>query len=243
MAAPWILLTMLGQAVNEVAPQPPATPWQVVGIDAEWTLALTDELIVLTRKGRPPLTLKAVKPTLGELGWVWKARGLTIESMPVGCEEKKTGHRYPDAVTVTIGRSYLNGCGGVKLVPDDLSGTSWEIVEIAGGRAGGANYAIDFVAGSFLAYDGCNRVQGTYRQAGGKLMMKPQRSTASRCGPIAGPCAVRFWKILEEPVSTTFLARKQLVLAGRTGIIRLQEPDEKKLFDPPKPTACAAPPG
>lgn len=235
-----ILLVSMLQA-GEAPPTPPASPWRAFGPEPEWSLTIADGRMVFVAKAQRPVSVPAVTPRRDDLGWAWKAKGMTIRSQPMGCQLEKGGARYPDMVTVTIGRREYMGCGGERLADDDLSGTSWEIVEIAGGKAGGANYGVDFMGGRFLAYDGCHRVQGRFSQSDGKLTMTPEGSTVGGCGPVTGPCAARFWQILEAPVATTFEGRESLVLAGAMGRIRLRKPDEQHLFSPEPPTACTAP--
>jgi len=236
------LLVALTQAAAAPPPTPPALPWHVFGTDPEWTLDIADGHMVFVAKGKAPLSAEAGKPVLGDEGWTWKSGDLTVQSLPLGCQPPASGDRYPDFVSVRVGRLDYMGCGGAKLAPEDLFGTSWEIVEIAGGKVGGANYAIDFVADHFLAYEGCHRVDGGYRQAGGKLTMTVAGHTEGGCGKIAAQCAARFWQILAEPVAIAFADRNHLVLTGKAGTIRLQTPDKEHLFDARTPTPCGAAP-
>ncbi|MEA3038269.1 MAG: heat shock protein HslJ [Sphingomonadales bacterium] len=238
-----ILLMALAQGAAAPPPTPPALPWHVFGIDSEWTLDIADGRMVFEAKGRPPVSAAEGKPVLGDEGWTWKGGGLTVQSLPLGCQAAKGLDRYPDFVTVSLGRSDYTGCGGTRLTPEDLFGTSWEIVEIAGGKVGGANYGIDFVVDHFLAYDGCHRVDGGYRQAGGKLTLTVAGGTEGGCNPVAARCAARFWQILAEPVAIAFADRNHLTLTGKNGTIRLQTPDKAHLFSPRTLTPCEAAPG
>jgi heat shock protein HslJ len=224
-------------------PKPPALPWHVFGMDSEWALDIADGRMSFAAKGKPPVSAPAGTPVLGEEGWTWKGGGLTIVSLPLGCSPLAGGDRYPDFVTVAVGGRDYTGCGGAKLAADDLYGTSWEIVEIAGGKVGGANYGIDFVADHFLAYEGCHRVDGGYRQAAGRLTLTVAGGTEGHCGPVAARCAARFWQILAEPVAIAFADRNHLVLTGKDGTIRLQTPDKAHLFSPRTFTPCEAAPG
>jgi hypothetical protein len=234
-----LLALAQGSAPPQAPPAPPPLPWHAVGTESEWTLTIADGRIHFAAAGQPPVSVAAVTPKLGESGWTWAAHGLRIDTLPMGCEAKNED-RYRDFVSVTVGRREYLGCGGAKLAPDDLFGTGWEIVEIAGGRVGGANYGIDFADGRFLAYDGCHRVDGTYRQEDGKLSLKIGGGTVGGCGPITRACAARFWQILSEPVDMAFTDRTHLVLTGRTGIVRLQTPDKEHLFDRREPRPCGA---
>jgi len=236
------LLAMLGAGAAATAPSPPSLPWHVFGIDSEWTLDIADGRMVFTPKGKPPVSAETGKPVLGNAGWTWKGGGLTVESLPLGCRPRKGGDRYPDFVSVTVGRRSYTGCGGARLGREDLFGTSWEIVEIAGGKVGGADYGIDFVADHFLAYDGCHRVDGGYRQAGSELTLTVAGGTEGGCSALAAHCAARFWQILAGPVTVAFADRNHLVLTGKGGTIRLQTPDEEHLFTPRTSTPCDAAP-
>lgn len=231
------MLTLLAAAAAP-PPTPPSLPWHVFGIDSEWTLDIGGDRMVFTAKGKPPVSAEAGKPVLGEAGWTWKGGGLSVESLPLGCRPQEGGERYPDFVTVTVGHRSYTGCGGAKLAEDDLFGTSWEIVEIAGGKVGGADYGIDFVADHFLAYDGCHRVDGGYRQDAGKLTLTVAGGTEGSCDPVAARCAARFWQILAEPVAIAFADRNHLVLTGKDGTIRLQTPDKEHLFTARTLTPC-----
>jgi heat shock protein HslJ len=224
---PLILLFPL--FASAAAPVVAGEAYRARGSETAWTLTIEGGRISYQAPGRPEISVAAPTPTT-EDGWTrYRTPRLTVDILPVACDEGMGGERYADSVTVSVDRAYFSGCGGTRLATDDLNGTVWHFAEIAGERAPLTGdllhddlYSISFGADSFVGYGGCNRFSAGYVRSGAMLTTRsPFGSTAGRCSDAVSARERRLLQILSQPVRVSLPDPETLLLVGEGGTIRL----------------------
>jgi heat shock protein HslJ len=91
----------------------------------------------------------------------------------------------------------------------------------------GPGFAIDFHPdSSFIAYTGCKRVGGDWRQEDDKLVMTPTGATTATCRDPVGGCERRLLQILTRPMTISHPDGRTVVLSGESGSATLWKPGE-----------------
>jgi heat shock protein HslJ/uncharacterized membrane protein len=208
-------------------------PFRAAGVDPAWILSIEDGRIAFTPAGGPPVSVKAPKREDSEIGWSYETSGLKVHAYPSGCDMPASTDRYRYEVGIEAGALEYEGCGGEKLPAGSLLGTSWMITSIAGAEVRGPSFAIDFHPESgFIAYTGCKRVGGEWRQEGDRLAMSPTGHTMAECRDPVGGCERRLLQILTRPMTVTYEDRRTAMLTNEAGSVKLWKPGkEDDLFE------------
>lgn len=226
MAALKLIILTLPLLVGAAAPR---EPYHARGSETPWTLTIEGGRITYQAPGHPEISVAAPAPTTEDGQIRYRTPRLTIDILPIACDEGMGGERYPDSVAVSVDREFSTGCGGARLAPDDLNGTSWHFAEIAGEAVPLTGdlirddiYAIDFGADNFVGYGGCNRFSAGYSRSGAMLTTRPPfGSTAGRCADAVSARERRLLLILSQPVRVSLPDPQTLLLIGASGTIRL----------------------
>ncbi|HEX6375600.1 MAG TPA: META domain-containing protein [Allosphingosinicella sp.] len=219
-------------AASASADQTPAG-FRAVGTDSAWALVIDDARIHFLPADGPSVSVRMPRRQDDEIGWSYETPKLSVHAFDGGCDRGETGERYRHKVGVRVGNREYEGCGGERLPDGSLWGTSWMVTNIAGAEVRGPGFAIDFhPQASFIAYTGCKRVDGNWRQEGDRLVMTPTGSTVATCRDPVGGCERRLLQILTQPMTVGYKDRRTAVLTAETGSVTLWKPgDEDDLFE------------
>ena len=208
-------------------------PFRAVGSDSAWTLTIDGGRIAFAPADGPPVSVAAPKRENSEIGWSYDTPTLKVHAYPMGCDMAASADRYRYEVGLEVAGREYRGCGGDRLPAGSLWGTSWRITDIAGAEVRGPSFSIDFHPHtSFIAYTGCKRVGGDWRQEGDRLVMTPTGHTVASCRDPVGGCERRLLQILTRPMTVRYEDRRTAVLTGEAGSVTLWKPgDEDDLFE------------
>lgn len=179
-AASLIALTAL-PATAQAQAQP---DYRASGTEPFWSLTIGARTMRFEAPGRQPVSVATPRVIHGFAGEIWQTRRINVNTNHIKCSDGMSDRSYPDTVTVTIdGRTY-KGCGGE---PTASAGTSlidgsWRI-EALNGRpvARGTSPTIAFDNGRVSGNASCNRFNGSFTSARGRLTTDRVASTRMAC--------------------------------------------------------------
>lgn len=221
------LLCPLLLAAAPVPAQFAADPYKALGTEPFWTVTIADGSLRLDEPGQRPVVVAAPVPRPTFNGRRYETRALTVDVTRTPCSDGMSDRRYPDSVTVSVGRRVLRGCGGQpsggEVVPLRLADTRWTIEAVDGARIQPSRpteigFADDRVAGSA----GCNRFGGSYALRGDRLAISALFSTRMACDAAAMRIEGRVIGLLERSPRVSRPGRDTLVLSGAGGSLLLR---------------------
>lgn len=176
-AASLIALTALPAAAQ-------AQDYRASGTEPFWSLTIGAKTMRFEAPGRPTVSVATPRVIHGFAGEIWQTRRIDVNTNHIQCSDGMRDRTYPDTVTVTVdGRSY-KGCGGEPRAeaPTSPIEGSWQI-EALNGRpvARGTSPTVTFDKGRISGNAGCNRFNGSYDFARGRLTAGPLASTKMAC--------------------------------------------------------------
>jgi heat shock protein HslJ len=197
LVLPALILAFPASARNET--------YRAVGTEPGWTLTIERGWITYAGDyGKTRIRIKAPAARPSFNGRRYVTRRLVVDITRTPCSDGMSDRKFPDRVTVTVGRRSVKGCGGDPMLDTAaLDGSHWTIASIDGrpvrtARATELRFEGDRVAGNA----GCNSFGGSYRLDRGNLSASRVISTKMACpGPgmavegkflaiIAGPARV-----------------------------------------------------
>ncbi len=175
-----IALTALPAAAQAQA-QP---DYRASGTEPFWSLTIGARTMRFEAPGRQPVSVATPKVIHGFAGEIWQTRRINVNTNHIKCSDGMSDRSYPDTVTVTVdGRSY-KGCGGepTASASSSLIDGSWRI-EALNGRpvARGTSPTIAFDNGRVSGNASCNRFNGSFTFARGRLSTGGVASTRMAC--------------------------------------------------------------
>ena len=147
--------------------------------------------------------------------WRYAMDDIVVDFLPGHCTDAVDGQRYYNAYRVTVDGRELRGCGGAKLPPADLAGSSWRGDKWIGTHGDRRDFAgsLAFAGGRVTGSTGCNRIEADYSVTGSVMTVGPMGVTEMACsGDIAKNEAAMF-DILRSGPTIGFDGDGNLVLS------------------------------
>lgn len=179
-AASLIALTALPAATQAQA------DYRASGTEPFWSLTIGAQTMRFEAPGRPPVAVQTPKVIHGFAGEIWQTRRINVNTNHRPCSDGMSDRTYPDTVTVTVdGRTY-QGCGGEPRAQQGPASTllegNWRIESLNGRPVlRSSNPSVSFDNGRISGNAGCNRFNGSYTFARGRLSAGPLASTRMAC--------------------------------------------------------------
>lgn len=177
-AASLIALTALPAAA------PAQGDYRASGTEPFWSLSIGAKTMRFEAPGRPTVAVPTPKVIHGFAGEMWQTRRINVNTNHIECRDGMSDRVYPDTVTVTVDRRTFKGCGGQPRALPSASPIegSWQI-EALNGRPvlRGTRPSVTFDKGRVTGNAGCNRFNGSYDFARGRLTVGPLASTRMAC--------------------------------------------------------------
>lgn len=178
-AASLIALTALPAAAQAQA------DYRASGTEPFWSLAIDARTMRFEAPGRPTVAVQTPRVIHGFAGEIWQTRRINVNTNHIKCSDGMSDRSYLDTVTVTVdGRTY-KGCGGeprAQQGPTSVIEGNWRIESLNGRPVlRGSNPSVSFDNGRISGNAGCNRFNGSYTFARGRLSAGPLASTRMAC--------------------------------------------------------------
>lgn len=214
------MLTLFAIAAATVAAPP---VYRAGGTEPFWSLTIDGQRVRIEEPERRPLVLTGVVRRPSPIGTRYISRAIAITIVPQPCSDGMSDRRYPDTVTVRMGRRTLRGCGGTSApTAAMLEGSRWTIATIDGRPpAPGTRTEFAFDRERMSGNAGCNRFSGGYRIERERLVTGPLASTRMACIGAAMGQEQRVFAILERPMRITTDAENRVILTNGLGTIAL----------------------
>lgn len=185
--------------------------YRAAGTEPFWAVTIDRRTMRFEAPGERPFTVPAPQPRPSFNGHRYVTPRMTVDVTHARCSDGMSDRRYPDTVTVTIGRRTLKGCGGAPAAEHvSVIEGNWRVVSIAGQPVRGrAPLAVAFQDGRISGNGGCNGFGGDFRFQRGVLDAGPLISTRRAC---AEPALMR-----QETALTGLLGQRLSVSTNRAG--------------------------
>jgi heat shock protein HslJ/uncharacterized membrane protein len=211
LALPALLFALPASAKTET--------YRAVGTEPGWTLTIERGWITYAGDyGKTRIRIKAPVARPSFNGRRYVTRRLVVDITRAPCSDGMSDRKFPDRVTVTIGRRSVKGCGGDPMIDAAaLDGSHWTIASIDGrpvrtARATELRFEGDRIAGNA----GCNSFGGSYRIDRGSLSASRVISTRMACPGPGMEVEGKFLAIIAEPTRLA-LSGRTLTLSGAKG--------------------------
>lgn len=186
--------------------------YRASGTEPFWSLTVGARTMRFEAPGRQPVSVATPRVIHGFAGEIWQTRRINVNTNHIKCSDGMSDRSYPDTVTVTVdGRTY-KGCGGEPVAAPSASliDGSWRI-EALNGRpvARGTNPTIAFEGDRVSGNASCNRFNGSFTFARGRLDTDRVASTRMACIDRA--------RNLQEQTILGLLGDRLTVSRNRTG--------------------------
>lgn len=143
---------------------------------------------------------------------------LTVDITHSICTDGMSGERYAETVSVFANDKEYQGCGGQKLPPESLDGTSWTIVTIDQmPTLPGIPTALRFADGNVSGSGGCNNIGGSYSVKGSDLIFGALVTTKMACAETQMTQEAKLLSLLSGKVNTRYTADGNLILTNASG--------------------------
>lgn len=197
--------------------------YRASGTEPFWSLTIDARTMKFEAPGQRPVVVPTPKVIHGFVGEMWQGKRVSVNTNHVRCSDGMSDRTYADRVTVTVdGRTY-KGCGGDYSVAQPprtaLLEGEWSIQAI-NGRTVAPRTAptVSFRGGRVSGNAGCNRFNGNFDFARGRLTVGPLASTKMACmDRAANVQEFSILQILGERLTVSSNRGGKLVLTGRTG--------------------------
>jgi heat shock protein HslJ/uncharacterized membrane protein len=223
-AFPAIALLLAGCGTT-MASTAPTQIYRAHGTEPFWGVTIGGGRIVYTAPGQPGVDVAAPRPRPIANGYRYVTPAIRIEITHIRCNDGMGDRYYADTFQVYFpgGDRPLEGCGGATLPPDTLNDTGWGISAIDGEQIAPAeNYGLQFGDGRLSVQAGCNRLSGSYAEAGGTLRPGPIMSTRMACPGPPMTHERKMLRLLSGPIRFSYPDGDTLLLAGRDVTVRLR---------------------
>ena len=205
------------------AAQTPGNPYVARGTEPFWSVTIDGRTIRFEAPGRAPVSVAAPRPIHGFAGEIWQTRRINVNTNHVRCSDGMSDQVYSDTVTVRVdGRTY-NGCGGTIALPapGPISAVEgdWRIEAIRGRPvARTTSPTVSFRGGKISGNASCNRFNGSFTFARGRLNAGPLASTRMACAArVANVQESAILGLLRERLSVSTNRNGKLVLTAPRG--------------------------
>ena len=218
-------MSALALALAMAAAQPAAEPYVGRGTEPFWAVRIGRGRIVYTSAEGARIAVRTPRRQAIRNGYRYVTPRLRVQVTHGQCGDGMSDRVYPDMIRVWLanGGAPREGCGGAALPPERLAGTDWSIFAIDGRPVSGATYQLGFGEdGQLYGQAGCNRISGTFSQAGQVLTPGPLRTTRMACPGAGMDHERRVTAVLGGPAAMRYLGGETLMLTGHGGSIRLR---------------------
>lgn len=179
LAASLIALTALPGAARA------QTDYRASGTEPFWSLTIGARTMRFEAPGRPAVTVPTPKVIHGFAGEIWQTRRISVNAVHKPCSDGMSDRRYPDTVTVKVGGRTYQGCGGDVRETADRGGAiegAWRIEALSGRPvARNSTPSVTFRDGRISGNASCNRFNGSFTFARGRLTAGPLATTRMAC--------------------------------------------------------------
>ena len=220
LALPALLLAFPASARTET--------YRAVGTEPGWTLTIEGGWISYVGdygKTRVRTRAPAARPSFNGRRYV--TRRIVVDITRAPCSDGMSDRRYPERVTVTMGRRSVKGCGGEPVIDAaSLDGSHWTIASIDGrpvrtARPTEVRFEGDRISGNA----GCNSFGGSYRIERGSLGADRVISTKMACPGPGMAVEGKFLAIIGGPARITRAGDRTLTLSSGKGTATLTRKD------------------
>lgn len=214
-------LTLMSLTALPAQAQSNGQPYRAAGTEPFWSVTIDSRTIRYQPMEGRAVTVAKPRPRTTFNGERYVTRNLTVDITHVRCSDGMSDRRYPDTVTVTVGRRTLKGCGGAAERPGQVAPRvdgDW-IVRTIGGRAPlpRTNPSVRFSETAISGTTGCNSFRGSYRIDGNRMTAGPLASTKRGCTPQLNQQEQRLLGMLGQRLTATRTRDGLLVLTSRDG--------------------------
>ena len=204
---------------------PREAPYRAVGTEPGWALTIENGLIrYVGDYGKTRVTTTAPMPRPSFNGRRYVTPRITIDITRGECSDGISDRRYPERVTVTVGRHTVRGCGGDPIVAPPRASViegNWRIESIEGRPVRGPRPAtIAFNGNRISGNSGCNGFGGSFRFERGHVVAGPLISTKMAC---PGP------SMTQEQALIRLLSQRLRISTNRAGKLVLSTPSLQSL--------------
>lgn len=219
LALPALFLALPASARTET--------YRAVGTEPGWTLTIERGWINYAGDyGKTRIRVKApiARPSFNGRRYI--TRRIVVDITRAPCSDGMSDRKFPDRVTVTIGRRSVKGCGGDPVLDTAaLDGSHWTIASIDGrpvrtARATEIRFEGDRITGNA----GCNSFGGGYRIDRGSLSASRVISTKMACPGPGMAVEGKFLAIIAGPARIAMRGRT-LTLSSAKGNATLTRAD------------------
>jgi heat shock protein HslJ len=207
------------QTVSNTTAVSDPVPYKAHGTEPFWSLSIASDRksMLFARPGSDDIFSEFNAQSIAG-GVRYISSTMTAEIRAGQCNDGMADRIYTDKVTVTMGDTIYNGCGGDIQPPKMLTATAWRIVSINGALIPADQGAlISFDADRMSGSVGCNRLGASYHFENGTLSFGPMMSTRMACpDPIAAQ-EYGFVTMLGKLKSTAFAITGEMILTGEDG--------------------------
>ena len=224
-------------------PYPPApypggpASYRAIGTEPFWDLEIGGELVFTDRGMDLVVRQPAPLPIATSNGETWRTPRIQATITKVRCSDGMSDRTYPDTVEVLVDGRRYRGCGaptawfssvderGNPIQPapglaPPLERTRWRVIAINGRPTPPAgDFGMDFENGRISARFGCNRLGGSYAQAGATLTVRELVTTEMACPDMSFES--QGGAILRQRLTIRLLDPNRISLANATGTIEL----------------------
>lgn len=210
-------------AIALIAAAAGSLEYRASGTEPFWSLVVDDHHIRLNQVDARSISVVVPKARSITNGRQYVTQAMTVAIVRQPCSDGMNDRRYPDAVTVHVGRRRLQGCGGLAdRTALKLADTHWVIAMLDGKAVRMPGVAtVDFDADVMRARI-CNRISGSYRLEGRTLQLGAMRATRMACiEDEVMRVEKRFIALGGSPLTMTRPDADTLVLADARGSVTL----------------------
>ncbi|NIJ20155.1 heat shock protein HslJ [Sphingomonas naasensis] len=221
VAASLIALTALPAAAQAQA----QADYSARGTEPFWSLTIGARTMQFETPGRRAVVVQTPKVIHGFAGEIWQTRRIDVNTVHRSCSDGMSDRVYSDTVTVKVdGRTY-KGCGGDASTPAGrgrLIEGSWRIEALSGRPvARGTTPDVTFRDGHISGNASCNRFNGSYDFARGRLTAGPLATTRMAC--------MERVKNVQEATILRLFGEKLSVSRNRAGKLVLSSADGRTM--------------
>jgi heat shock protein HslJ len=216
------ILSIFPLAACQTSVPPPAEPevyFTARGNEPGWIVRFDTENIVFEGDyGDTKITVTRPEGRPSFNGMRYVSDRLTVDVTHATCADGMSGERYADTVTVFASGQEYEGCGGRKLPPETLDGTSWTIVMMDQIPVlADVPTALRFADGRVSGSGGCNSIGGSYTTKGSSIVFSDIIATETACVPERMAQEAKLLSLLSGKVTTRFTVNGDLILTNESG--------------------------
>ncbi|MES2987277.1 MAG: META domain-containing protein [Pseudomonadota bacterium] len=215
---------LLGSTVTPALAQ---ESYRAVGTEPFWSLTIGPRTTTFEAPGQRPVVAATPKVIHGFAGEIWQGKRIGVNTVHKQCSDGMSDRTYRNSVTVTVDGRRYEGCGGG--VVDQTASPApprnlllegdWSIQSINGRNvAPRTSPTINFRGQSVSGNASCNRFNGSFDFARGRLNVGPLASTRMAClNRAVNAQESSVLQILRERLTVSSNRGGKLVLTARGG--------------------------